>query len=315
MTTLKEFNESILKDTHSTQCEADSPGAPAFERIHTSCKDCVFATYDEDTQTGCRAGRLDKYRQNGSDIIEAFDNEKEFFVINKKLCNLNRDRNSEWAQKHVGRELDQARSEVCLKVIIIVMLDAGLILDELEKTAASLVHQTVPPFSVIFFNHQKAVSVAKIHDVLWKTVGNKITWRMAQNKTKKADGTFPNIKEAVGLYLDNLPNPAVSTTPCASYYSIFKAGFAVPPTFIEDLDAAMNDDMQMFRVLRPVDDINGLTCQVFTHQTPQVGGWDKWIFDDGTVVDNIVDKLHEISLETNNPALVKNVGDVCRNIQ
>jgi len=56
-------------------------------KLQTSCKNCTFAVYNELTQTGCSADRIDKFDK--SDIIEAYDNEKEFYVINK-FCNLYR---------------------------------------------------------------------------------------------------------------------------------------------------------------------------------------------------------------------------------
>jgi len=56
-------------------------------KLQTSCKNCTFAIYNELTQTGCSADRIEKF--NKSDIIEAYDNEKEFYVINN-FCNLYR---------------------------------------------------------------------------------------------------------------------------------------------------------------------------------------------------------------------------------
>lgn len=44
----------------------------------TSCKDCVFAEYEDITQVSCQADRLKFF----GDIIEAYDNDKEFYVIN-----------------------------------------------------------------------------------------------------------------------------------------------------------------------------------------------------------------------------------------
>lgn len=57
-----------------------------IDSIHTSCKDCVFATYDGITQNSCALHYIDKYKEKGVEIIEAYDNDKEFFIINKKKC-------------------------------------------------------------------------------------------------------------------------------------------------------------------------------------------------------------------------------------
>lgn len=56
--------------------------------LRTNCKNCIFAEYEQNTQTDCSFGRIDKFKNNNK-ITEAYDNEKEFYVING-LCNLNR---------------------------------------------------------------------------------------------------------------------------------------------------------------------------------------------------------------------------------
>jgi hypothetical protein len=54
--------------------------------IHTPCKQCVFAKYDNITQTGCHLDYIDKYRTSGIQILEAYDDHKEFYIINDKKC-------------------------------------------------------------------------------------------------------------------------------------------------------------------------------------------------------------------------------------
>lgn len=61
----------------------EQPIAP----IHTSCKNCVFAKYDGITQTDCLIGMLTKLKEcNGAEILEVYDEDKEFYVINNKKC-------------------------------------------------------------------------------------------------------------------------------------------------------------------------------------------------------------------------------------
>lgn len=54
--------------------------------IHTPCKNCVFAKYEENTQTGCELDYIEKYKNLESEILEVYDNDKEFYVINDKKC-------------------------------------------------------------------------------------------------------------------------------------------------------------------------------------------------------------------------------------
>lgn len=53
--------------------------------LQTSCKDCILAEYNGITQIGCQANRISKF----NNVIEAYDEEKEFYVIDK-FCNYYR---------------------------------------------------------------------------------------------------------------------------------------------------------------------------------------------------------------------------------
>ena len=59
--------------------------------VRTSCKQCNFAVYENKTQTECKAGRLNFFRDQGL-LTEAYDDDKEFFVI-ERLCNMYTEQN------------------------------------------------------------------------------------------------------------------------------------------------------------------------------------------------------------------------------
>jgi hypothetical protein len=54
--------------------------------IHTPCKSCVFAIYNDKTQTGCHLDYINKYKNKDTQILEAYDNDLEFFIVNDKKC-------------------------------------------------------------------------------------------------------------------------------------------------------------------------------------------------------------------------------------
>lgn len=54
--------------------------------IHTCCKNCVFAKYDNKTQIGCELNFIEKYKNSGAVILEAYDEDLEFYLINTKKC-------------------------------------------------------------------------------------------------------------------------------------------------------------------------------------------------------------------------------------
>jgi hypothetical protein len=56
------------------------------EKIQTNCKDCLFAIYNDKTQVSCATNRIVAF---GNDVVEAYDDDKEFYVINR-FCNYYR---------------------------------------------------------------------------------------------------------------------------------------------------------------------------------------------------------------------------------
>jgi hypothetical protein len=80
------------------------------KHVQTSCKDCLFATYENNTQAGCQFGRTEKF----TDIIPAFDNDKEFFVI-PRLCNYYRD--EKWNNGFASLSLAKKESAVTIDIL------------------------------------------------------------------------------------------------------------------------------------------------------------------------------------------------------
>ena len=67
--------------TEIVEQQADS--TPVILPIHTSCKDCIFADYDHEneTQIGCEFNNRTEAYAKLDCLVEAEDEEKEFFVV------------------------------------------------------------------------------------------------------------------------------------------------------------------------------------------------------------------------------------------
>ncbi len=69
----------------------------------TSCKECVFAIYNDKTQVDCAADRISKFKDY---VISAYDDEKEFFVIDR-ICNLHRPKEWNNGSADVSKAVDE----------------------------------------------------------------------------------------------------------------------------------------------------------------------------------------------------------------
>jgi hypothetical protein len=85
---------------------------PPDQLKQTSCKECIFAIYDDKTQTGCVADRISKFSDY---VISAYDDEKEFFVIDR-ICNLYR--TTKWNDGNIDLKKAIDESSVTFDLLI-----------------------------------------------------------------------------------------------------------------------------------------------------------------------------------------------------
>lgn len=263
-------------------------------KIHTSCKNCVFAEYKGKTQIGCELGRIENF---GKDVVECMDEEKEFFIINR-VCNAFHDRNSKWAEEHKENPEAAALKEAGVKVAVIIYLGPDTTIEKLSATCESLMSQEQLPFYVTFFDNQNKIKPADIHSIVWATIGNKITWRIATTTERTENGRVSKSR-AVDIAISMLPSKEKKKTDeCPMYYTVFDVGMKIEKTFISGIDRLYNNKMIQFVYISPADDDNnGVVCHIGAHQ--HFGGSSSpWISEVDTI-DKISDKLKALA-ESNN---------------
>lgn len=86
------------------------------DKTLTSCKNCVLAVYEGDTQTSCLANRIDKIKH-----IEAYDEEKEFYVM-ERFCNYYRSNAQEYT-KDGKPDIEKIKQESLLTFDLFVKCD------------------------------------------------------------------------------------------------------------------------------------------------------------------------------------------------
>lgn len=249
------------------------PVQPGEERvelhvIHTPCKECVFAEYGQSGTTatqgdnGCELGRLKKYREQGTEIVGAYDEDCEFNIINGRQCPAYRDRRSEWA-KHVPAQNRAAavRAEMTIRTDILVYLDDGD-LGALGKTFDSLRQLVLKPSSVTVVNNQGKLNPGRVIAALNKA-GQGLNWQLVDIREKRNDGTRVDIDRAVDIAAAKLKG---------HFYAVVPAGEEVSHTLTLDLDRAVVDDMGRFVVVLPTKPGEHLLVSLGFHNAPMVNG-------------------------------------------
>lgn len=124
--------------------------------IHTTCKKCIFSIYNNITQVGCALNYIERFKEKKIEIVEAYDEEKEFYIINEKKCIGYRE--NSWIETH---NLVNAKQEEILdkyytlnNISYISIIDTkNLSLDELISILNNLNSQKILPYKIFIIRH------------------------------------------------------------------------------------------------------------------------------------------------------------------
>lgn len=112
----------------------------------TVCINCCFAEWDGITQTDCKRGKIDTYKQNGSEVLECHNGEKEFYVVKGRACPFFR--NQKWHDMMKDEEHIEARLQLETRMNYLAVVFANNNLDGLLETIYSLEAQELKPAEV-----------------------------------------------------------------------------------------------------------------------------------------------------------------------
>ena len=248
----------------------------ATSPILTSCKDCVFAVYSGVTQTGCQLGRIDIY-QNRGDVLEAYDDEREFFVLKDSLCLAKR--NQEWATKHQGENLVSLveKSLAYMNYEVLVFVDNDL--ENLQKTIDSIVRQSLKPARIVFVNKPPLVNPEMLIQIANNTG---LEWRIEN----VVDSDLFD-EECIDLVITHSPH---------SFYGVCHSGFEYPIDTFQKISRAINIKLQRFSYIRPIGK-NGLFMSRAIHRAYAGSSFGRSL-------------LNKIDCDSNNPMSAIDLQDI-----
>jgi hypothetical protein len=267
---------------------------------NTSCKFCVFkeTVFNQKEnklqQVGCKLGRLGKFEENGGKLEYVKDN-IDHYVIKKRFCMALRQ--EQWAKKQ-NNPIEAVREEIALQCDLIIMDVHSL--RNLDNTIISITNQKLKPKNVSVVLTNTNIKPLDVFDMLGEHLnGYNINYFVEDIADKK----YPYNKA-----LDVAADKCEST-----YYAVFNAGFKIPPSFLSDIDYAINDRLERFSVLKPLSDGNGLVVQSKLHKF-FLGNREIELekYEDGALIgSNMIDKVEFLADKQKNSYLVKQVTDIC----
>lgn len=215
--------------------------------LRTVCRDCAFAVYNKDTQTGCALGKLDKFRSVGVQLVEAYDETgKEFYVIEDMFCSWTRPQ--AWIDAHKDDDLVEVLKQE-LRIPYQAIIRKTNDLEALGVTLRSLNAQTLKPKNVVVVRgHDGTTRLPDIMRVLTDSLTN-IKWNIQAETDEQS----------------RLDDVLVHSE--YPFFGIFNAGFEVPSWLFEDLNSKIYDDLFRFAFLLPNSAGNGLIGQTQIYKT------------------------------------------------
>ena len=254
MTEEKRLDDEVTEGSYPLE---DSAG-----ETETLCRDCVFAEYEENTQTGCSLHKLEKFEEQDTEIIEAYDEEgKEFSVIKGRVCVFWRD--EKWKNKFQNRDdlQDIVKKETSIRLESIIYLDDKSTQDQLNETFESLERNQFKVVKTTVVDNHSTLEPRDIMNSFRQITENKSLESIRLEQIMEEDAS---IERCVDICLMK------SKLKESTYYTVIRAGQTLPEDFIESLNVSLNEELNRFLLLKP--DGNGEGMVVQTHIHKQMGG-------------------------------------------
>ena len=226
-------------------------------KYDTPCKECIFAIYKDITQTSCRLNKIDLFHKHGIHVIEAYDEEKEFYVIRNKRCMWFRNHRWIHAKNNKSTQLNYLNKEIEIQYQAIIF--ANNVLPNTTSTLLSLLEQDIPPKHITIIRKPDSPILPSTFVDLLEINRDKIPggyiWRVEN---------IVDVNAPEGSMIDYV----IDVKPY-HYYSVFRAGFKVPHDTFSTLNKLIIEDLKSITILLPNSTDNGLIVSYPLHKILQ----------------------------------------------
>ena len=223
-----------------------------IEDMHTSmvstiCYNCVFADYTDNVQTGCKANRLELFKQHKQEINEVDIDGTTCFVLEGKACVYYR--NKEWAVESYKTEdtdtiLDIVKKQLNIPYHAILFFRSDDAIEDIDKRLTELDNQKIKPKLVTLVDRSHGEEI--ITGDLLKNFNNKYKFDNWRIQTIQAVDQIDN--DVIDLIYDSTKKTKYM------FYISFECKHPIPEQFSEEVHRSVQDEMKAFVVLLPNKD-------------------------------------------------------------
>jgi len=269
-----------------------------ISQVHTACKNCVFAEYDQSTQVGCKLDKIKDYEGAGIPVVEVQDGDKNFNIIDGRFCMFYR--NEEVMQKYSQdswEEMVKLQTKVPYHAIIFIGEDSSF--KEIKAVCNKLKKQYVKPNMVTFVNKQYPKYTRDPENNVKPSVMLELLVDSGFHKynLKNVYDEKMDDRSLIDLVFDGSKDEPYP------FYVVFESGFNIPKSFSKDLNDAILIKMMQIGFAKPVDDINGMIVNRVAHKKHAGNSF----------LVNLEDKIEKF--EDNGTKFIYEATEICPNLK
>lgn len=220
--------------------------------LSTTCKNCLFAKYDGNTQVSCELNRIEKIKSHPVyELVEATDNIKNFYVLNYHLCLYQRV--SGWVHDKNSMEemIDAVKEEIKMKwgAILILRDEQDNDMSRVEQRLNELFNQEQPPSWIGIVNQNPDMDVYWIINYL----NNKdVIWQI-QSSEEDTD------REAIDILLDKMKKKRFV------FYTVVESDKDINEDFYTKIHRNVLDELLQYSVIKDEDKLHQMIVNKIAH--------------------------------------------------
>ena len=260
----------------------------------TLCHNCIFADYNNNIQTGCKADRLDKFKKANITISEIVYEDVTSYVIEEKVCVYYR--NKDWALDHYKNTDDKnlvaiVSKELRIPYHVLLFVRKNDNIDDVSIRLTELEQQDIKPKMVTIIDRTHALEPMSNQLLTIMRNHSFAYWRV--QTIQAIDQLDTDVIDLI--YDSNKKIPYM-------FYICFECQYTIPPTISKEIHTSLHDDMKAFTVLTPNTNNVGAAALKVAHE--------KHAGNSFTIP--LADKIRHYDDATH---LIKKVEEICPSLQ
>ena len=223
--------------------------------ISTACKNCLFATYDKDTQIGCLLNRTEKVDNHQVyELIEVEDEEKKFYVLNNHICPYQRTKT--WVNATDDDIVAAVKKEVYMTWAAILFYRHNGI-DSVEDRIKEIKSQTIPPKVVCLVIDPKDIDHTEFKSLYQMMEDNFDIWYLQRVIQEDLPDRF-----TADLCFDKMKKHRFM------FYTYFESTKPIDLDYYDKIHKYVIEDMNNYGIIKHKNDdsIHHITISKITHQ-------------------------------------------------